>query len=93
MQLRDVYAAGHADRGNFFAAGDALSFFDQQPVVVGISGNPPVVMPDQNQIAEPFEFVSGISDGAFVGRFDRCSFGGFDVNAVVGASLADGAVF
>ena len=37
---------------------------------MGISGNPAVVMTDEDQIAETFQFVAGISDGAAVGGFD-----------------------
>ncbi len=93
MQLRRVDPAGGADGGNLFAAAHFLPFFNQQSVVMGISGNPAVVMTDEDQIAETFQFVAGISDGAAVGGFDGGPSAGLDIDAVVGPSFADGAVF
>ena len=82
-----------ADGGDLFAAAHLLAFFDQQTVVVGIGGDPAVVMAHQNQVAEAFQLVAGIGDGAGVRGFDGGAAGGFDVDAVVGAAFADGAEF
>ena len=91
MQLRRVDSAGRADRSDFFAAGYPLPFFYKQAVIVGIGGNPAVVVLNQNQVAETFQFVAGISDRAFVGRLDVGAECGCDVYAVIGAAFADGA--
>lgn len=91
MQLRRVDSAGRADRSDFFAAGYPLPFFYKQAVIVGIGGNPAVVVLNQNQVAETFQFVAGISDRAFVGRLDVGAECGFDVYAVIGAAFTDGA--
>ena len=60
---------------------------------MGIGGDPAVVMAHQNQVAEAFQLVAGIGDGAGVRGFDGGAAGGFDVDAVVGAAFADGAEF
>lgn len=87
MQLRRVDSAGRADCSDFFAAGYPLPFLYKQAVIVGIGGNPAVVVLNQNQVAETFQFVAGISDRAFVGRLDVGTECGFDVYAVIGAGL------
>ena len=56
---------------------------------MGVSGNPAVGMLDQNQVAKPFQFVSGIGNRAGIGGFNRCSQRGFNINAVIGAPFAD----
>ena len=84
-------AAGAADCGDFFSAAHFLPLFDQNFVVVGIGRNPAVVMFDQNQVAETFKFVAGISHGACVGTFDRRAERRFDIDAVIVAAFADGA--
>lgn len=91
MQLRRVDSAGRADCSDFFAAGYPLPFLYKQAVIVGIGGNPAVVVLNQNQVAETFQFVAGISDRAFVGCLDVGTECGFDVYAVIGAAFADGA--
>ena len=60
---------------------------------MGIGGDVAVAVADENEVAEAFELVAGIGDGAGVGGADGGAAGGFDVDAVIGAPLADGAEF
>ena len=91
MQLWRIDASGSADCRDFFAANNFLPLFDQNFFIMGIGGDPAVFMLDQNQIAETFKFVAGISDGSRVSGFDSRAFGCFDVDTVIVAAFADGA--
>ena len=90
MQLRRIYAASRADSCDFFAARHTLTFFHKEPVIMRIGRNPPIIMLNQNQVAETFKLVSGISNHTFVGGLNICAERGFDVYAVIGPPFADG---
>ena len=92
MELRRVHSAGGAGRGNFFTLAYFLAFFHKQPVVMGISGNPTVIMLNENKVAKSFEFVSGISHRSGIGSLNRFTELGFNVYAVIVAAFADGPV-
>ena len=59
---------------------------------MGVSGNPAIIMFDENKVAKTLEFVPGISHRTGVGGLDRFAELSFNVNAVVVASFTDCAV-
>ena len=91
MQLRRVYAASRTHGCDFFATRHTLTFFHKKPVIMRIGRNPPIIMLNQNQVAETFKLVSGISNHTFVRSLNICAERRFDVYAVIGSSFADSA--
>ena len=62
MHLRLLDRAGFTGFADHLPAGHLVAALDQEFVVVGIGGDPAVVVADQNKIAIAFEFAAGIGD-------------------------------
>ena len=68
MQLRRSDAARLARLGNDLAALDGFATLHQHFTGVGISGDVPVRVANQNEVAVALELVAGIVDDAVLGR-------------------------
>src|SRR5262245_8887861 len=92
MQLRLIDGAGLAGLGDHLAPANDLIALDQELLVVGIGGNPAVVVADQNQIAIAFELVAGVGDFAGLGRVDFRPLRQGQIDAVVVGAVGAAAV-
>ena len=83
MQLRRVDTAGGADSCDFFALAHFLAFFNQEPVVMGISGNPSAAVFNQDKVTKTFKLVTGIGNRSGIGGFNGSAECSLDIDAVI----------
>src|SRR3984893_7440102 len=73
--------------GNHLAALDGIAALHQQLTRMGICGDVAVGMPNQDEIAVTFQFVSGIGDDAVLGGLHRRALRHRQVDAIVGLAV------
>ena len=83
MKLRPIDSAGVPEPRDRLRTVNRIAFRDKQRLIMRICADPAIGMADQNQIAEAFDLVAGISDHAIGRRHDRRSFARGNVDPVI----------
>ncbi len=87
MQLRLINLSGLAGLRDDLAAGNLVAALHRNLIVVGVGGDPTVVMAQQDQIAVAAQFRSGIGNDAILGCVDLGSQGNGEIDPIIVSSV------
>ena len=92
VKLRRTDVAGGADPADDLPAADDVPAIDQQRLVVGVSGDPALRVPDEKEIAETTELAPGVRHDTVLGGVYRLPLVSDDIDAVVISPTSFGAI-